>query len=350
MPQSDPFLIYGVTGYTGRLMARMARERGLRPVLSGRNAARLAELATELGLEYRVASLEAGLDEALRGMRTVIHAAGPFGGTWRPMVEACMRAGCHYLDVSGEWAAIEGVRQYGGEARRRGVMLMPAVGFDVVPSDCLALHVARRLPGARRLRLAVSGLDLISRGSVKTLAEFAGREIHIRRGGELVGIPPGSLQREFDFGAGPRLCFALSWADLGTAYYTTGIPDLEVYYEANPMLRMNLTANRWFGDLLGTSPARSWFEFFASGLPEGPAETERVGRHGRVVAEVEDDAGRRARSRLCTPEAYTFTCDTALAIARRVLAGDLETGFQTPARVYGPDFVLTFPGVTREDF
>jgi short subunit dehydrogenase-like uncharacterized protein len=350
MPPSEPFLIYGATGYTGRLLARMARERGLRPVLSARNESRLAELAAELGLEYRVAHLESGLDGALRDMRAVIHAAGPFVTTWRPMVEACLRAGCHYLDLSGEWVAIEGVRQYGGEARRRGVMLMPATGFDVVPSDCLALHVARRLPGARRLILGISGLELISRGSVRTLVEFAGQDIRVRREGELVGIAPGSLQRELDFGAGPRACFALSWADLSTAYYTTGIPDIEVYYEANPLLRMNLVANRWLGGLLGTPAGRTWLELFARNLPEGPADTERLGRHGHVVAEVEDGAGRRVRSRLQTPEAYAFTCVTSLAITERVLAGDLEPGFQTPARVYGPDFVLTLPGVTREDY
>jgi short subunit dehydrogenase-like uncharacterized protein len=350
MAHSEPFLIYGATGYTGRLLARMARERGLRPVLCGRNGPLLAALATELGLEYRVSHLESGLDEALRDMRAVIHAAGPFGATWRPMVEACLRAGCHYLDLSGEWSSIEGVREYDRAARERGVMLMPATGFDVVPSDCLALHVARRLPGARRLRLAVSGLELFSRGSVKTLVEFAGQELRVRRGGELLRLPPGSLQRAFDFGAGLRPCIALSWADVSTAWYTTGIPDIEVYYEANPLLRMNLAANQWLGGLLGSPAGRAWLELFANNLPEGPAEAERLGRHGLVVAEVEDGAGRHARGRLRTPEAYTFTCVTSLAITERVLAGDLEPGFQTPARVYGPDLVLSLPGVAREDF
>jgi short subunit dehydrogenase-like uncharacterized protein len=68
-----------------------------------------------------------------------------------------------------------------------------------------------------------------------------------------------------------------------------------------------------------------------------------------IVVEAEDGCGGRAVSRLRTPEAYTFTGMSALAVAQRVLAGDLEPGFQTPGRVYGPDFVLSLPGTTRED-
>src|SRR5690242_4394080 len=101
---SDPFVIYGATGFTGRLMLDGALALGLRPVLSGRDEGRLGALAEQLGLEYRVARLgdPAALDEALRGMRVVLHAAGPFSETSRPMVDACLRAGVHYLDITGE--------------------------------------------------------------------------------------------------------------------------------------------------------------------------------------------------------------------------------------------------------
>ncbi|MFL5345412.1 MAG: saccharopine dehydrogenase family protein [Hyalangium sp.] len=349
MATSHPFLLYGATGFTGRLLARAAQERGLRPILGGRNEARLAALASELGLEYRVASLGSGLDTALREVGAVLHAAGPFSSTFRPMVEACLRTATHYLDFSGEVLAIEGVFQHDAEARRRGVMLMPGVGFDVVPSDCLALHVARRLRGARRLLLGISGLEVISRGSFRTLAEGAGQPIRLRRGGRISEAAPGSLQRELDFGAGPRPSLAMSWGDVSSAYYSTGIPDIEVYCEAIPALQMMVMANRWAGGLLAAPPGRLWLELQAQALPEGPTDAERAGRHGVIVAEVEDAAGRRVRARLRTPEAYAFSCITGLAIVERVLAGDWEPGAQTPARVYGPDFVLAFPGVLREE-
>ncbi|HEX8433868.1 saccharopine dehydrogenase family protein [Archangium sp.] len=351
MPTSHPFLIYGATGYTGRLLARAAKERGLRPILCGRDEPRLAALASDLALEYRVARLErdADLDEALRGIQVVLHAAGPFSSTFAPMVDACLRAGAHYLDLSGEVAAIEGVFQRDAAARQRGVMLMPGVGFDVVPSDCLALHLSRRMRGARRLVLGISGLEVISRGSFRTLAEGAGQSIHVRRGGRLLGVAPGSLHREFDFGAGPRPSLAMSWGDVGSAYYSTGIPDIEVYCEAIPALRMMVEANRWFGGLLATDAGRGWLELQARALPDGPTDAQRAGRQAVIVAEVEDGAGRRARARMRTPEAYGFSCTTGLSIVERVLAGDLEVGAQTPARVYGPDFVLSFAGVHREE-
>ncbi|MDY7232522.1 saccharopine dehydrogenase family protein [Hyalangium rubrum] len=349
MPTSHPFLLYGATGYTGRLLARAAKERGLRPILGGRDEARLAALASELGLEYRVARLDAGLDEALRDVAAVLHVAGPFSKTFRPMVEACLRTATHYLDLSGEPLSIEGVFQHHMEARRRGVMLMPGVGFDVVPSDCLALHLSRRLRGARRLKLGISGLDQVSRGSFRTLADNAGLPSHIRRDGRIREIVSGSLQHEFDFGTGPRQGLVVSWGDVSAAYYSTGIPDIEVYWDSTPPLWMMVMANRWAGGLLATPLSRFMLEVHARVLPEGPTSAERARCQGVIVAEVEDAAGRRLRGRLRTPEVYGFSCTTGLAILERVLAGDLEIGAQTPARVYGPDFVLSLPGVFREE-
>ncbi|WP_163999446.1 saccharopine dehydrogenase family protein [Pyxidicoccus caerfyrddinensis] len=349
MAPSTPLLLYGATGYTGRLLARAAREHGLRPVLGGRDGARLAQVAAELGLEHRVASLEgASLDAALHGMRAVLHAAGPFSATSLPMVEACLRTGVHYLDLSGEVAAIESVRAHDARARQRGVMLLCGAGFDVVPSDCLALGLARQLPGARKLVLGISGLELISRGSLRTLAEGAGQAVLIRQGNQVVGIPPGSRMRELDFGAGPRPCVALSWADVATAHASTGIPDIEVYCEAIPALRMLMLANRSLGNLLSTPLGQLWLELQAQAFPPGPTEEQRAGRQAVIVCEVEDGAGRCLRGRLRTPEVYGFSCTTAWALARRVLAEDVEAGFQTPARVYGPEFVLAFPGVVRD--
>ena len=346
---SAAFLIYGATGYTGRLLAHAARDRGLRPILGGRNEARLAALAASLDLPYRVAGQGGDLSRALHDVAVVVNAAGPFMGTFGPVVDACLETGSHYLDLSGEVLSIEGVARRDAEARARGVMLMPSVGFDVVPSDCLALHVSRRLRRPRRLRIGVTGLEASSRGSLRTVAGGIGRMIHVRRGGALVEIPPGSLQRTFDFGAGPRNAFALSWGDVATAWYTTGIPDVDVHYEAVAPLRLMTAANQHFAWLLGTPAGRAWLDLHIDLLPDGPTAAQRAFGRGVIVAEAEDAAGRVVRSRVRTPEAYTFTCTTTLAIVERALKGDVEVGFQTPARVYGADFVMQFPGVVRED-
>jgi short subunit dehydrogenase-like uncharacterized protein len=345
---SDPVLIYGATGYTGRLLARAARERGMRPILAGRNEARLAAIAGALGFESRTAGLH-DLASALRDVAVVVNAAGPYAGTADAVVSACVEAGAHYLDLSGEVHAIEAVARRDAEARARGVMLMPSVGFDVVPSDCLVLHVTRRLRRPVRLRVAVTGLEVSSRGSLRSVANGIGKNVQVRKGGALVDIVPGSLVRAFDFGEGPRSAFALSWGDVATAWYTTGIPDIEVYYEAIAPLRFMTAANQSFGWLLGTPAGRRWLDMHIDMLPEGPTDAQRAFGRGVIVAEAEDASGRRAAARVRTPEAYTFTCTTTLAIVERVLKGDCEIGFQTPARVYGADFVMRFPGVVREE-
>jgi short subunit dehydrogenase-like uncharacterized protein len=349
MSTSDPFLIYGATGYTGRLLAQAAREHGMRPVLCARDERRLAAVAASLALEYRVADLGTGLDRALRGIHVVLHAAGPFVHTFQPMVDACLRTGTHYLDLSGEMTTIEGVSQRDAQARRQKVMLMPGVGFEVVASDCLCAHVSRRLRGAQTLAIGVSGLDLISRGSARTTLGELGRAPRIRRAGAIVDVPAGSLRRAFDFGGGARSSTVVGWADVSSAYYTTGIPNICVFYEETPQVRMMATTNRYFGWVAGSPLARSWLDAQAGALAAGPTEAERARGRAVVVAEVEDGSLRRACARLRTPEAYTFSSTTALAIVNRVLEGDLEIGFQTPARVYGPDFVLQFAGVLRED-
>lgn len=347
---ADPLLIYGATGFTGKLCTRAALDRGLRPVLAGRDAGRVAAVAAPLGLSHRAASLDdpAGLAALLRGIRVVLHAAGPFSATAAPMAEACLAAGVHYLDIAGEVAVLEGLAGRHRDARARGVMLMPAVGFDVVPSDCLAAWVAARLPRPRQLALGFTGLQFATRGSLRTLVEHAG-VVRVRRAGRLVDVVPGTLRRAFDYGAGARESLHVSWGDIVTAHYTTGIPDVTVYFDATPSLRGMLAASRHLGWALRTPPWQTWLKAHAVLLPEGPSPAERAAARMTIVAEVEDAAGRRAAARLHTPEAYTLTGLTAAEIARRVLGGWIEPGFQTPGRVFGPDFVLGFPGVVRED-
>jgi short subunit dehydrogenase-like uncharacterized protein len=348
---SDPLLIYGATGYTGRCITAAAVALGLRPILCGRAAPKLKAFAEPLGLDFRVAALTEPhqLAAALGGVKVVLHAAGPFSSTSRPMIDACLRAGTHYLDITGEIPVIEALVRRDTEARAQRIMIMPAVGFDVVPSDCLAAHVARRLPTASRLAIGLSGLRFATRGSAKTLAEHVGYGVLVRRDGLITAVAPGAWSRRFDYGAGPRESLTISWGDVSTAFYTTGIPNIEVYFEATPMLRAMLMASRYLGGILNTAPWQMWLKTCAEMLPEGQREEERAASAMAIVVEADDGARRRASARLRTPEAYSFTGVTAAAIAQRVLNNDIEVGFQTPARLYGADFVLALAGVHRED-
>src|SRR5262249_42277053 len=150
-------------------------------------------------------------------------------------------------------------------------------------------------------------------------------------------------------GHGPRRSLNVSWGDVASAYYTTGIPDIETYCDSNPLLEAALVASQSFGWALGSRPWQEWLQALAGMLPDGPSARDRAAAEMVIVTEAIDAAGRCVRARLRTPEAYSFTAQTAAAICARILSGDVEVGFQTPARVYGPDFVLGFDGVRRED-
>jgi short subunit dehydrogenase-like uncharacterized protein len=344
-------VIYGATGYSGGLVAREAAARGWCPLLVGRNAATLATLAATLGLEHRVADVRRAdqLLAAFAGARVVLNAAGPFSGTATPVAAACLEAGAHYLDLSAEVPAIEALAREHEAARARHLMIMPAVGFDVVATDCLAMHVAHRLPTAVRLSLAVTNLRFVSRGSARTLLEAVDRGL-MRRDGELVPVPLGSCERPFPYEAGLRKSINVSLADLTTAYHSTGIPNVATYTEGTPVMRALLAAARSAGWMLRSGPAQAWLAACTELLPDDPGGANGDGPQTQeVVAEAADDRGGRAVARLKTPEAYAFTPIAAAAVIERVLAGDLEAGFQTPARVYGSELVLTLPGVTRED-
>jgi short subunit dehydrogenase-like uncharacterized protein len=344
-------LIYGATGYTGRLIVARALEAGLRPILAGRDATAVHTLASAHALEARIATLDdpAVLDALLRDVSVVLHCAGPFSRTAEPMVAACLRQRVHYLDITGELQVFEAIAARHAEAERAGVLLMPGTGFDVVPSDCLAAHLHRRLPDATALSLGFRALGGVSRGTALTMVENLGRPAWIRRGGRLTPVPPAYDTRTIDFGDGPALAVTIPWGDVSTAYHSTGIPDVRVYMSVHPKQLAMLRRSRYIGWLLRRGVVQRRLEAKVRAAPAGPNERARAKGVSLLWGEATAPDGRRVVSRLRGPEGYTLTADTAVRIAQRVLAGDAPHGFRTPSRAFGADFILEVPGVVRED-
>lgn len=345
---SDRILIYGAYGYTGDLTARLAREQGVDVILAGRNSTQLEPLAAELDYEARVLSLADGgaLAAALADVAVVIHAAGPFSRTSAPMADACLATGTHYTDITGEIGVFEALAARDAEARSAGVMLMPGTGFDVVPSDCLANHLAARLPGAVSLAMAAGGLGAgISHGTALTAVENLGRGAQIRRSGRLQRVRTGKLWRDVDFGRGPKACTAIPWGDLSTAFASTGIGDI-TFYAAMPRA---LKVTGFIEGALGTRPVQALLKRLVDRRGRGPTVSERAGATTTLWGEVRDAAGQTAEALLTVPEGYTLTAQTSLDIAKRVVAGEVEPGYRTPAMVYGADYILGFEGVERRD-
>jgi short subunit dehydrogenase-like uncharacterized protein len=345
------FMIYGANGYTGSLIAREAAQRGIRPILAGRCGERLAALATELGLEQRVFALDSvgAVMAGLRGVHTLLHCAGPFSQTSRPMADACLQNGTHYLDIAGEEQVFEALAARDAEAKAANVVLLPGVGFDVVPTDCLAAHLKRRLPTATRLALGFQGAAHMSRGTALTVLESLPNGGMVRANGVLKRVPAAWKTRAIDFGNGLVKAITIPWGDVATAYYSAGIPNIEFYMAVPRGTRVLARLSRCFGWLLGARVVQTRLRRRIQAGRPGPTEAERRASRCLLWGEATDDTGRKAVTRLQTPDGYDLTVQTSLAVVGRVLAGTLAPGFQTPALAFGPDFILEVGSVTRTD-
>lgn len=341
------WLIYGAYGYTGRLIATEAKRRGLAPVLAGRRRAPLADLAEKLDLEYRIAALDddSALSGALEGIALVLHCAGPYSRTAAPMLEACLRQGVHYLDITGEIPVFRRIHSRDAEARRAGVTLLPGVGFDVVPTDCLAMKLKEALPEARRLVLAFEAHGGLSPGTARTSIEGLARGGCVRRGGRLVRVPLAWKTREFMFNNRRRRAVTIPWGDVYTAYVSTGIPDIEVYMSAGDRLIRQLRWLRWLRWVLAVPAVQGWLQRRAGGSASGPDEGRRARTHVDVVGEVADGHGHTARAMMVTPNGYTLTVHAALGVVERALREELPPGFHTPGQLMGADYAMSLPGV-----
>lgn len=347
---STQILVYGAYGYTGELVVRRAVELGLTPTLAGRNPDKTRALAERHHLEHRSFGLDdpSALRAGLDGIEVVLHCAGPFAQTSKPMVEACLATQTHYLDITGEMTVFERCAAQAGKAEDAGIMLMPGVGFDVVPSDCLAAHLASQLPDADHLQLGFRGLGGgLSHGTATTMVQNLGAPNFIRRGGQLTPVPLGAHTREIDFGRGPTHCMAIAWGDVSTAWYSTKIPNIEVYVPVSRSATLAARIGGMLPKLMGSSLVKRVAQRRVDAAPPGPSDAQRERSKSILWGRVSGPEGAALEARLETPEGYTLTAMTAVEIAKRTLAGAAEPGFRTPSMVFGADFILDFDGVSR---
>jgi short subunit dehydrogenase-like uncharacterized protein len=306
-------------------------------------------LAKKHHLDYRVFSLDEGyrIDSSLQNVDAVLHCAGPFSLTSRPMVEACLRNKKHYADITGEIAVFEAMAKLDQKAKEAGIMIMPGVGFDVVPTDCLARHLKDRLPTANYLSLAFYGIGRLSHGTQATMTMNVGQGGAIRKDGKITRVPAAWKTREIDFGEVTKKAVTIPWGDVATAFYSTGIPNIEVFTVVPPSNLKMLKASRYVGWLLATKPFQDYLQ---KQIPAGgPADEEREKGKTLLWGEGADPNGNRVESRMTAPEGYTTTALTALNIVQKILDGNFEPGFQTPAKAYGAELILEIDGVLRQD-
>ncbi len=340
------WMIYGAYGYSGRLIAECARERGLSPVVAGRSEPKTRELAAALGVEHRVFALDdaSAVRDGLRGVDAVVHCAGPFSSTSRPMIEGCLATGAHYFDITGEAFVFEYAHSAAIDARAKeaNIVVCPGVGFDVVPTDCVARTLVEALPDATELELGFASAGRFSPGTAKTMVEGLGLGTFARRDGRLVRT--GVQTREIDFGSGPRTAMSISWGDISTAYYTTGIGNIVVYVPASRKMIANAKRAAWVRPLFKLGFVQNFLKRKVDTRITGPDEAQRAKADTEVWGEVANAAGKRVSARLRTANGYTVTQLAPVAIIEHLLEHDAPSGSLTPSRLMGKDFASSLEG------
>jgi short subunit dehydrogenase-like uncharacterized protein len=346
-------LVYGSYGYTGTLVVERALEELADDhdlVLGGRSPSKLEPQADEHDLPSRAFTLDHQrvVERHLEDVDAVLNCAGPFARTADPFVDACVETGTDYLDITGEIGVFEALAARDAEAEAADVTVLPGVGFDVVPTDCLAAHLAEALPDATDLSLGFQAFGSFSRGTMRTAVESIGEGGAVRRDGRVTTVSAVHDTREVDFGNGETLAVTVPWGDVATAYHSTGVPNVQVYTAVPERAVRALEATDSLAPLLDREWVQRTLAAVVDRTVEGPDAEEREEGAVFVWGEI-SDGETTYEARLRTPETYTMTARTAVEAARRTLAGETPTGYRTPSSAFGADFVTEFEGVERED-
>jgi short subunit dehydrogenase-like uncharacterized protein len=339
-------MIYGANGYTGELIAREARARALPAILAGRSEAKLAPLAAELAFPARAFALTspAECQSGLAGVTVLLNCAGPFSRTAAPLIAACLATGTHYLDITGEIPILESAHDQHQAALAANIVICPGAGFDVVPSDCIAAQLKSALPDATELWLGFDAGQRMSPGTAKTMIEYAAQGGKIRRDGRIIPFPPGAGLQSIDFGRGPVTAMPIPWGDIASAFHTTQIPNITVFTPAPPLMRVTVKA---LAILCRSAAIRSFLTARINAAVTGPTAAQRDASPAFVYGRATGPGGSSHEIRCKTPNGYTLTVLSALAMAEHLLAPTNQAGAFTPSALMGQDFIYRLPGTTR---
>jgi short subunit dehydrogenase-like uncharacterized protein len=330
-------LIYGATGYTGRLICAQARTQGLSFSIAGRSAAALKTVAASLGILNPVFDHEKRphvrpfdlldtdvIDTNLRDVKVLLNCAGPFSQTAEPLIKACIRNQVHYLDVSAELISYQLAERLDNDARDTGVMLLPGCGGSVAMFSCLVHHALQSDEQAIAIEVALHVSGSMSRGSAISAAQGVTNKVLQRREGQLIECDD-IKNADFDFqiGEGEVECFPVTLPDLITVPRSVDIADMSCYVH-----------------LSGTAFPNGALE----GLPDGPDVKDREQNPYQAAVKVTLANGSQRQAILHTVNGYTFTSIASLEAAERVLAGSAIAGFQTPVEAFGASFLQAVEG------
>ncbi|MFI1722718.1 saccharopine dehydrogenase family protein [Streptomyces sp. NPDC020489] len=314
MGSGQTVTVYGAYGHTGRFVVAHLRERGFVPVASGRDAGKLRELAADFpGLEVRPAAVDdtGALDDALAGADAVINAAGPFATTAAPVIEAALRAGIPYVDVTAEIEAnVDTFTAFAERARAAGAVIVPAMAFYGGLGDLLATAAMGDWAAADEAHIAYG----LSGWHPTAGTRAAGEVSHGRRGGRRVqhtggrleyhDEPPRVLKWHFPEPMGIRDVMAeFTMADVVTIPSHLAVPEVSTH--------------------MAVEAAR---ELAAPDTP-APAAADDQGRSDQtfVVDAVVRSGGTERRAVARGRDIYAVTAPLAVEAVHRILTGRTRT-------------------------
>ncbi|MBD3212734.1 MAG: NAD(P)H-binding protein [Candidatus Lokiarchaeota archaeon] len=353
MTEND-WLLYGAYGYTGKLIIDEALRKGYTPVLAGRNPRKLIPLAEEKQLDYRIFDLldQAVINDNLNEFESVFNAAGPFEKTSLPIVKGCLETRTNYLDITGEIGVFEQNFAFNKSAKEKEIAIISGVGFDVVPSDCLAKYVSEKMPNATHLELGIAGLSGFSRGTLKTFLKNIPYGTIIRQDGKLVALPLGKNPKKIQFMDKKRFCYPISWGDISTAYRSTDIENIRVYM-ALPQYFKYFTGSLepLLKKVFQLDSVQKLLSNWIEKNVEGPTEETLQTAHSYLWAKAYNEEGKMFEAWLKTIEPYRLTAISAIKCIEKLNSHQTKIkGALTPSQAFGKDFILEFPDTKIVDF
>jgi short subunit dehydrogenase-like uncharacterized protein len=346
---SGQIMIYGANGYTGKLIAEEAVKQGFAPVLAGRNETAIKELAAEMNLSARIFSLtfEEEIKQNLADIQLVIHCAGPFSATAEPMIRACINSATHYTDITGEIGVFELAQSLTTQAEKAGIVLCPGVGFDVIPTDCLASLLHQKMPNASHLALGFDSGSSMSPGTAKTSVEGIASGGRVRRNGKISKVPLAYKQRQIDFGNGAKNAVTIPWGDISTAFHSTAIPNIEVYIPMSPKGAKNMKKMNWFRWLVKLKFVQDKMKQQIGKTARGPNEKQREKLRTYLWGEVSNKHGEKITGRIETCNGYQLTYLGAIEVAKFLLKNKVPGGAYTPSKLISNKLIFEIPTTSQ---
>ncbi len=338
-------MIYGANGYSAQLIIEELLKRGIRPILAGRNEVTIRKLAKNYSCDYKIFDLsdDSKSIEALTGIHTVLNCAGPFKYTAKDMIDYCLQTGTNYLDITGEMPAL--AYAFGNDriAKEKGIVILPSVGFDIIPTDCLAKRLSEQMPGAINLKLGFLNINgKISRGTLLTTLEFLGGTGRIRRNGQMIESPIGQYTVKVKKGNFSFTGISIPWGDVFTSFISTGIPNVEVYMGLPKIVFIFKNILLLFTKLLRIPFIKNVVGNYINKNVTGPNKKERDSTITFVWGRVENGKGEMKEEVYQVMEGYNMTAVGGAESAIRVLNNEVKPGAYTPSLAFGSSYMDLF--------